>query len=55
MVVSAPALSPTRRGFLATYHKLIYFHAVDKGGHFAAWEQPQLFTEEVRAALRSLR
>jgi len=28
---------------------------VDKGGHFAAWEQPQLFSEEVRAAFRSLR
>jgi pimeloyl-ACP methyl ester carboxylesterase len=37
------------------YHQLIYFNAVDKGGHFAAWEQPQLFSEEVRAAFRSLR
>jgi len=37
------------------YHNLIYFHEVDKGGHFAAWEQPQLFSEEVRAAFRSLR
>jgi pimeloyl-ACP methyl ester carboxylesterase len=37
------------------YHKLIYFHAVDKGGHFAAWEQPELFSTEVRAAFRSLR
>jgi pimeloyl-ACP methyl ester carboxylesterase len=37
------------------YHKLIYFHEVDKGGHFAAWEQPQLFSEEVRAGFRSLR
>jgi pimeloyl-ACP methyl ester carboxylesterase len=37
------------------YPKLIYFHEVDKGGHFAAWEQPQLFSEEVRAAFRSLR
>ena len=32
-----------------------YFNEVDKGGHFAAWEQPQLFSEEVRAAFRSLR
>ena len=32
------------------YHNLIYFNEVDKGGHFAAWEQPQLFSEEVRAA-----
>ena len=37
------------------YPKLIYFHEVDKGGHFAAWEQPQLFSEEVRAAFRTLR
>jgi pimeloyl-ACP methyl ester carboxylesterase len=37
------------------YHNLTYFNEVDKGGHFAAWEQPQLFTEEVRAAFRSLR
>ena len=37
------------------YPNLIYFHRVDKGGHFAAWEQPQLFSEEVRAGLRSLR
>jgi pimeloyl-ACP methyl ester carboxylesterase len=37
------------------YHKLMYFHQVDKGGHFAAWEQPQLFSEEIRAAFRSLR
>jgi pimeloyl-ACP methyl ester carboxylesterase len=37
------------------YPKLIYFHEADKGGHFAAWEQPQLFSEEVRAGFRSLR
>jgi pimeloyl-ACP methyl ester carboxylesterase len=37
------------------YRNLIYFHEVDKGGHFAAWEQPQLFSEEIRAAFRSLR
>jgi pimeloyl-ACP methyl ester carboxylesterase len=37
------------------YSKLIYFNEVDKGGHFAAWEQPGLFSEEVRAAFRSLR
>jgi pimeloyl-ACP methyl ester carboxylesterase len=37
------------------YHKLIYFNDVDKGGHFAAWEQPTLFSAEVRAAFRSLR
>jgi pimeloyl-ACP methyl ester carboxylesterase len=37
------------------YPKLIYYNKLDKGGHFAAWEQPQLFSEEVRAGLRSLR
>jgi pimeloyl-ACP methyl ester carboxylesterase len=37
------------------YHKLIYFNEADKGGHFAAWEQPQLFSEEVRAGFRPLR
>jgi pimeloyl-ACP methyl ester carboxylesterase len=37
------------------YPNLIYYNKVDKGGHFAAWEQPQLFSEEIRAAFRSLR
>jgi pimeloyl-ACP methyl ester carboxylesterase len=37
------------------YPNLIYYNQVDRGGHFAAWEQPQLFTEEVRVAFRSLR
>ena len=37
------------------YPKLIYYHRLPKGGHYAAWEQPQLFTEELRAAFRSLR
>jgi pimeloyl-ACP methyl ester carboxylesterase len=37
------------------YPNLIYFNEVDKGGHFAAWEQPVLFSEELRAAFRSLR
>jgi pimeloyl-ACP methyl ester carboxylesterase len=37
------------------YPKLIYYNKVDKGGHFAAWEQPELFSGEVRAAFRSLR
>ena len=36
-------------------HNLIYFNELDRGGHFAAWEQPQLFSEEMRAAFRSLR
>jgi len=37
------------------YRNLISFHEVDKGGHFAAWEQPQLFSQEIQAAFRSLR
>ena len=37
------------------YPKLIYYNRLDKGGHFAAWEQPELFTSELRAAFRSLR
>ena len=37
------------------YPNVVYFNEVDKGGHFAAWEEPQLFSEEVRAAFRSLR
>ncbi|MBD2082613.1 epoxide hydrolase family protein [Leptolyngbya sp. FACHB-17] len=37
------------------YRNLSYFHEADKGGHFAAWEEPQLFSKEIRAAFRSLR
>jgi pimeloyl-ACP methyl ester carboxylesterase len=37
------------------YPTLSYFNEVDKGGHFAAWEEPELFSTEVRAAFRSLR
>ena len=37
------------------YRNLTYFKEVDKGGHFAAWEQPELFAAELRAAFRSLR
>ena len=36
------------------YHKLTYFNEVDKGGHFAAWEQPELFASELRAAFTAL-
>ena len=39
----------------AAYPDVIYFNEVDKGGHFAAWEEPQLFAEEMRACFRSLR
>jgi pimeloyl-ACP methyl ester carboxylesterase len=37
------------------YPKLIHYNKLEKGGHFAAWEQPKLFAEEVRAGFRSLR
>lgn len=37
------------------YPSLYYYHTAAKGGHFAAWEQPQLFTEELRAAFKSVR
>jgi len=37
------------------YPTLTYFHEVDRGGHFAGWEEPELFSQEVRAAFRSLR
>jgi pimeloyl-ACP methyl ester carboxylesterase len=39
----------------ASYPNVTYFHEVDKGGHFAAWEEPQLFSSELRAAFSSLR
>jgi pimeloyl-ACP methyl ester carboxylesterase len=37
------------------YPNVIYFNEVDKGGHFAAWEEPELFSREIRAAFSSLR
>jgi pimeloyl-ACP methyl ester carboxylesterase len=37
------------------YPTLTYYNKVEKGGHFAAWEEPQLFSEELRAAFRSVR
>jgi pimeloyl-ACP methyl ester carboxylesterase len=37
------------------YHHLAYFNEAERGGHFAAWEEPQLFTEELRVAFKSLR
>jgi pimeloyl-ACP methyl ester carboxylesterase len=39
----------------ASYPHVIYFNQVDKGGHFAAWEEPELFSQEMRAAFKSLR
>jgi pimeloyl-ACP methyl ester carboxylesterase len=37
------------------YHNLIYYNEAERGGHFAAWEQPELFATEIRAAFKSLR
>ena len=37
------------------YHDLVYYNEVDKGGHFAAWEEPELFASEMRAAFREIR
>jgi pimeloyl-ACP methyl ester carboxylesterase len=49
-------LYPTPRSWAErAYPNLIHYNKVAKGGHFAAWEQPELFTEEVRAGFRSLR
>ncbi|HEY6310888.1 MAG TPA: epoxide hydrolase [Streptosporangiaceae bacterium] len=44
-----------RRWVQKTYPNLTYFHEADRGGHFAAWEQPELFATEIRAAFRPLR
>jgi len=70
LVVQADVVVRVRRGFTAFpdeifvaprswvengYPTLTYFNKVDRGGHFAAWEEPELFTEEVRAAFGPLR
>jgi pimeloyl-ACP methyl ester carboxylesterase len=39
----------------ASYPNVVYFNEVDRGGHFAAWEEPEIFASELRAAFRSLR
>jgi pimeloyl-ACP methyl ester carboxylesterase len=54
-VFDEDAFRPTETWARRAFPKLIYFHDVEKGGHFAAWEQPQLFTEELRAAFQSVR
>jgi pimeloyl-ACP methyl ester carboxylesterase len=46
---------PPRGWAEEAYPNLIYFNEVDQGGHFPAWEQPELFSSEIRAAFRSLR
>jgi pimeloyl-ACP methyl ester carboxylesterase len=44
-----------RRWAERVYPNLVYFNEVERGGHFAAWEEPELFAEEMRAAFRSVR
>jgi pimeloyl-ACP methyl ester carboxylesterase len=46
---------PSRSWAERAYPKLIHYNKADKGGHFAAWEQPEIFVSEVRTAFRSLR
>jgi pimeloyl-ACP methyl ester carboxylesterase len=47
---------PAPHSWLEKAHpNLIYFHEAARGGHFAAWEQPQLFSEDLRAGFRPLR
>jgi pimeloyl-ACP methyl ester carboxylesterase len=46
---------PPRSWAEAAYPKLVHYNQLDKGGHFAAWEQPELLSEEVRTGLRTLR
>jgi len=49
------AYQPPESWVRRAYKNLIYFHEVPRGGHFAAWEQPELFASELRAAFKSLR
>ena len=49
------AYQPPESWVRRAYKNLIYFHEAPKGGHFAAWEQPELFAAELRAAFKSLR
>jgi pimeloyl-ACP methyl ester carboxylesterase len=46
---------PPRHWVKHAYHNLVYFNEAEKGGHFAAWEEPELFAGEMRAAFRTLR
>jgi pimeloyl-ACP methyl ester carboxylesterase len=54
-VFGEDAFRPPESWARRAYPKLIYYHQVPKGGHFAAWEQPELFASELRAAFKSLR
>jgi pimeloyl-ACP methyl ester carboxylesterase len=54
-VLREDAFRPTETWARRSFPSLMYYHEVEKGGHFAAWEQPELFAEELRAVLKSLR
>ena len=54
-VFGEDAYRPPESWVRRAYKNVIYFHEVDKGAHFAAWEQPELFASELRAAFNSLR
>ncbi len=55
VVASMPGYGLSGKPIEQAYPNLIYFNEVDQGNHFAAWQEPELFTTEVRAAFRSLR
>ncbi|OWV92750.1 multidrug MFS transporter [Rhizobium sp. R72] len=46
---------PPKEWLSAAYPKLVYYNRADRGGHFAAWEEPELFSQEIRAAFRNMR
>jgi pimeloyl-ACP methyl ester carboxylesterase len=54
-VFACELYQPPRSRVEWAYPKLIHYNHVMKGGHFPAWEEPQIFAEELRAGLRSLR
>ena len=55
VAIAGEALDDLRRRVEASYPNVVYFNEADKGGHFAAWEEPELFTNELRAAFKSMR
>jgi pimeloyl-ACP methyl ester carboxylesterase len=54
-VFGEDAYRPPETWARRAYKNLVYFHEVDKGGHFAAWEQPEIFAAELRAAFKPVR
>jgi len=54
-VFGEDAYQPPKTWVQRAYPHLIYYNKTGKGGHFAAWEQPELFAQELRAAFRQLR